>query len=53
MQHLLYGVEQREHATVQQLEAQTHASQHLTGVRESERAERVNRQDMQTQRMMD
>ena len=51
-QHRLHGVEQREHATVQQLEAQTHASQRLTGVRESELAERVVRQDMQMQRMM-
>ena len=53
MQHRLYGVEQREHATVQQLEAQMHASRSLTGVRESELAERVVRQDMQMQRMMD
>ena len=53
MQHLLHGVEQREHATVHRLGAQTHASQSLTGVRESELAERVVRQDMQTQRMMD
>ena len=53
MQHRLHGVEQREHATVQQLEAQMHASQRLTGVRESELAERVARQDMQMQRMMD
>ena len=52
MQHRLLGVEQREHATVQQLEAQTHASQHLTGVRESELAERVTRQDMRMQRVM-
>ena len=53
MQRRLHGVEQREHATAQQLEAQVHASQHLTGVRERELAERVNRQDMQMQRMMD
>ena len=47
LQHRLCGVEQREHATVHQLEAQMHASQNLTGVRESELAERVVRQDMQ------
>ena len=52
MQHRLYGTEQRESAAVQQFEAQMHASQHLTGVRESELAESVNRQDMQMQRMM-
>ena len=53
MQHRLHGIEQRESATVQQLEAQTHASQRLTGVRESELAERVVRQDVQMQRMLD
>ena len=53
MQHRLHGIEQRERATVQQLEAQMHASQHLTGVRESDLAERVNRQDMQMQHMLD
>ena len=53
LQHPLYGVEQREHATVNQLEAQLHASHNLTGVRESELAERAARQDMQMQRMMD